>query len=349
MINKLPFKVDLDTIEILKQLNKANNAIGELKGIINLLPNPAIILSLLSVSESKDSSAIENIVTTYEDIYKEMISKINISKASKEVSNYKSAILYGYSELMKKGYISTNSIVNTQKHIEPNKGGIRKLPGTVIKNTDTDEVVHTPPQNENDIRDLLKNLVDFINNDHLYDALINLALIHFQFESIHPFYDGNGRTGRIINILYLVLNQKIQQPILYLSKYIIDNKTEYYDLLKLCNEDITQISKFVMYILKGIELTSKNTISLIMRINELIGMTHKEMKLRLPDIYSKEIVRHIFSYIYTKNEFFRNQLSISRPTATKYLKALEKKGFLVSERVGKEVLYKNIQLLNLFD
>lgn len=349
VINKLPFKVDLDTIEILKQLNKANSAIGELKGIINLLPNPSIILSLLSVSESKDSSEIENIVTTYEDIYKEMISKINVSKASKEVSNYKSAILYGYSELKEKGYISTNSIVNIQKHIEPNKGGIRKLPGTVIKNMDTGEVVHTPPQSENDIRSLLKNLEDFINNDHQYDALINLALIHFQFESIHPFYDGNGRTGRIINILYLVLNQKIQQPILYLSKYIIDNKAEYYDLLKLCNEDINQISKFVIYILKGIELTSKNTISLIMRINELIEITHEEMKLRLPDIYSKEIVSHIFSYIYTKNEFFRNQLSVSRPTATKYLKALEVNGFLVSERVGKEVLYKNIQLLNIFD
>ena len=348
-MKKLPFDIDLDTIKILKELNLANNSIGELKGMMNLLPNPNIILSLLAVGESKDSSAIENIITTYEDIYKEMITKKPISKAAKEVNNYKKAMEVGFNELTQKGFISTNTLVRIQEIIEPNKGGIRILPGTVIKNMDTNEIVHTPPQSETDIRNLLENLEVYINTEVNYDPLIQLALIHFQFESIHPFYDGNGRIGRILNILYLVLKQKINQPILYLSKYIIENKSEYYDLLKLCNQDILNIGDFVSYILTGIHETSKYTISMILRINELINLTKEAMKQRLSEIYSDEIITHLFSFLYTKNEFFRESLGISRPTATKYLKELEREGFLVSERVGKEVVYKNIQLLNIFD
>jgi Fic family protein len=345
----LPFDINLDTVKILKELNLANNSIGELKGVMNLLPNPNIILSLLAVGESKDSSAIENIITTYEDIYKEMITKKPISRAAKEVNNYKKAMDTGYDELKNNGFISTDTLVRIQEIIEPNKGGIRKLPGTVIKNMDTNEIVHTPPQSESDIRDLLKNLEKYLNNVDEYDPLIQLALIHFQFESIHPFYDGNGRTGRILNILYLVMKGKINQPILYLSKFIIENKNKYYELLKICNQDIKNIDEFVSYILKGIYETSNYTISMILRVNELINITKETMKLRLSDIYSDELITHLFSYLYTKNEFFRESLNISRPTATKYLKALEKEGFLVSERVGKEVVYKNIQLLNIFD
>lgn len=347
-LNTLPFNIDLNTIDILKKLNIANNSIGELKGLVNILPNPNLILSLINVSESKDSSAIENIITTYEDIYKELVTKVTVSKASKEVLNYKKAIEYGYKELNNKKFISTNSIVQIQELVEPNKGGIRKLPGTVIMNMETSEIVHIPPQDEAEIRELLKNLEDYMNTENDYDPLINMALIHYQFESIHPFYDGNGRTGRILNILYLVLKNKIQTPILYLSKYIIENKSEYYELLKECNEDIISITKMVMFILDGVIETSRYTIDLILRINELINMTKIEMKTRLEDVYSEELVNHLFGYLYTKNEFFRNELHISRPTATKYLKALEKEGFLVSERVGKEVVYKNIQLLNIF-
>jgi Fic family protein len=348
-INRLPFNVDLDTVEILKLLNLANNSIGELKGVMNLLPNPEIILSLISVSESKDSSAIENIMTTYEDIFKELITKKEISKTSKEVNSYRKAIELGNKELKEYGFISSNMIVRIQEQIEPNKGGIRRMPGTVIKNTETDEIVHNPPQSELEIRDLLHNLESYINQDNQYDPLIELALIHFQFESIHPFYDGNGRTGRILNILYLVLKKKIDQPILYLSKYIINNKNEYYNLLRLCNEDINNIPYFVSYILKGIDETSKSTIMTVLRINQLIFQTRDTMKLLLPEIYSEAIIIHLFSFLYTKNEFFREQLQISRPTATKYLKELERKGFLVSERVGKEVVYKNIQLMNIFN
>jgi Fic family protein len=344
---KLPFQVDLNQIEILKQLNIANHNIGELKGLLKLLPNPGIILGLINLSESKDSSAIENIITTYDEIYREIVSKTTIGVKPKEVINYKNAMDHGLQLIREKGFISTNILVKIQSIIEPNKGGIRKLPGTVIINDRTNEIVHKPPQNEFEIRELMKNLELYINENEDYDPLIQMALLHFQFESIHPFYDGNGRTGRILNILYLVLKDKIQEPVLYLSKYIMEHKDEYYSLLKKCNENINNIDQFVMYILKGIAETSKNTVNLTLRINRIIELTKDEMKKRLLDIYSDKIVEHLFSHMYTKNEFFREDLKISRATATKYLKHLEKEGFVVSEQVGKEVIYKNIQLLNL--
>jgi Fic family protein len=346
-VNKLPFYVDLNKIDVLKELNTANHHIGELKGILKLLPNSGIVLSLINLSESKDSSAIENIITTYDEIFKVIVSKTSTGGKPKEVINYKLAIDHGLMIMRQKGFMSTNMLVEIQNVIEPNKGGIRKLPGTVIINDRTNEVVHTPPQNETEIRDLMHNLELFINQNEDYDPLIQMALIHFQFESIHPFYDGNGRTGRILNILYLVLKEKISEPVLYLSKYIMENKEQYYVLLKKCNENIEYIKDFVMYILKGISETSINTINLILRINQSIELTKENMKKRLPDIYRYEIVVHLFSHMYTKNEFFREDLKISRATATKYLKLLENEGFIVSEQLGKEVIYKNVQLLNL--
>ena len=346
-MNRLPFHVDFNEVDILKEINTANHHIGELKGILKLLPNPKIVLSLVNLCESKDSSAIENIMTTYDEIFKEIVSKKPMGGKPKEVINYKHAMDRGLLVMRQKGFISTNILVEIQSIIEPNKGGIRRLPGTVIMNDKTNEVVHTPPQNETEIRELMHNLELFINQNDDYDPLIQMALIHFQFESIHPFYDGNGRTGRILNSLYLVLKEKLSEPILYLSNYIMENKQQYYTLLKQCNEDIANIKDFVIYILKGISETSKNTINLILRINQSIEITKDMMKNRLPDIYRYEIVEHLFSFMNTKNEFFRENLNISRATATKYLKLLEKEGFIISEQLGKEVIYKNVQLLNL--
>ena len=214
-MNKLPFYVDLNKIDVLKELNTANHHIGELKGILKLLPNPGIVLSLINLSESKDSSAIENIITTYDEIFKVIVSKASTGGKPKEVINYKLAIDHGLMIMRQKGFMSTNMLVEIQNVIEPNKGGIRKLPGTVIINDRTNEVVHTPPQNETEIRDLMHNLELFINQNEDYDPLIQMALIHFQFESIHPFYDGNGRTGRILNILYLVLKEKMSACTLF--------------------------------------------------------------------------------------------------------------------------------------
>jgi len=188
------------------------------------LPNPGIILSLINISESKDSSAIENIIATYDEIFKEIVSKNSLGGKPKEVIDYKKAIEYGLEHINNNEYINTNILIKIQQIIEPNKGGIRKLPGTVIVNDSNGEIVHTAPQNKTEIRDLMRNLEIFINENEGYDPLIQLPLIHFQFESIHPFYDGSGRTGRILNVLYLVLKKKIEEPVLYLSKYIIENK-----------------------------------------------------------------------------------------------------------------------------
>ena len=192
-MNKSPFSVNLNKVEILKQLNIANHHIGELKGILKLLPNLNVVLSLINLSESKDSSAIENIITTYDEIFKEIVSKVPLGGNPKEVINYKKAIDYGLELIKQKGIINTNFLAEIQNIIEPNKGGIRKLPGTVIMNDKNNEIVHTPPQDETEIRDLMQNLEILINDNEDYDSLIQLELIHFQFESIHPFYDGNGR------------------------------------------------------------------------------------------------------------------------------------------------------------
>lgn len=192
-MNKSPFSVNLNKVEILKQLNIANHHIGELKGILKLLPNLNVVLSLINLSESKDSSAIENIITTYDEIFKEIVSKVPLGGNPKEVINYKKAIDYGLELNKQKGIINTNFLAEIQNIIEPNKGGIRKLPGTVIMNDKNNEIVHTPPQDETEIRDLMQNLEILINDNEDYDPLIQLELIHFQFESIHPFYDGNGK------------------------------------------------------------------------------------------------------------------------------------------------------------
>lgn len=345
----LPLSIDLYDIETLKLLSEANNRIGELKGILNQLPNPKILLNAITLGEAKDSSEVENIVTTYDEIYKEMTSDKTISSAAKEVLRYRKAMSVGFEELKEKGFISTKSLINIQKCIESDKGGIRKLPGTVIKNTKTNEIIHTPPQSEQEIRDYLSNLEKYINLDNEYDPLINMAVIHYQFETIHPFYDGNGRTGRILNVLYLVMKKKLSFPVLYLSKYIIQNKDEYYSILKECNTSEENIRKFVRYMLKGIVYTSDFTIDFINEVISSMNETTRLMKEKCPKIYSKELVEYLYYEFYTKNEYFRNEFNITRNTANKYLKELVENGFLVSEKVGKEVIYKNTALFSLMD
>lgn len=344
---KLPLSIDLNDVETLKLLSNANNKVGELKGIINQLPNPQILLNAITLGEAKDSSEIENIVTTYDEIYKEMTSESSISANAKEVLRYRRAISLGFEELKRNGFISIRSLINIQNCIESDKGGIRKLPGTVIKNTRTGEILHTPPQSEAEILDYLSNLEKYINQDNEYDPLINMGVIHYQFETIHPFYDGNGRTGRILNVLFLVMMNKLSYPVLYLSRYIIQNKDEYYTLLRECNNNEENIRIFVRYMLKGIEATSDFTIRFIDEIIQSMEQTAMLMKERLPKIYSKELVEYLYYEFYTKNEYLRNEFKISRSTANKYLKLLEEQGFVISEKVGKEVIYKNVALFNL--
>ena len=249
----LPFSdYDLKTAKILEALNEASRSLAELKGFANSIPNQHILINAITINEAKDSSAIENIVTTHDSIYKVLTESGYKEDAAKEVVDYRSAIWRGYEIIKEKEFISTNILVELQAMIEPNKTGIRKTPGTNLVNSSTGEIIYTPPQAENEIRDLLKNLEDYVNdtNDET-DPLIKMALIHYQFEGIHPFYDGNGRTGRILNVLYLVLNHLLDSPILYLSNYINRNKSDYYRLLSEFREK-DNYEDWIIYILKGI-------------------------------------------------------------------------------------------------
>lgn len=343
----LPPKGEIETKRILKQLARTNRVLAELKGYARTMPNQHILINAITINEAKGSSAIENIVTTHDEIYKAMSQKTYINSNAKEVVNYRSAIWHGYNLVKQKEILTTNMIVEIQQIIEDNNAGIRKLPGTVLKNDRTGEVVYTPPEDEKEILEYMKNLEEYINEDFdSIDPLIKLAIIHYQFESIHPFYDGNGRSGRIINILYLILKDLLDSPILYLSKYIIRNKSQYYKLLKETREH-NNFEEWIIYILVGIEEMAEETMLLIRRINDEMETMKEELKLKLPKIYSKELLEALFFEFYTKVPYLQDKLGISDKTAMTYLNKLEGEGFLVSEKVGRERIYKNERLFNI--
>ncbi len=347
-LEMLPYKnINLKTNKILEQLTLSSRALAELKGYANTIPNMHILINAVTINEAKDSSAIENIVTTHDDIYKVLTKSGYKEENAKEVVDYRNAIWFGYEQIKKVNFINTNTIIKIQGTIEHNNAGIRKLPGTELKNSITGETIYTPPQNEQEIRTYLKNLEDFINNgEDSIDPLIKVCLIHYQFESIHPFYDGNGRTGRILNILYLVLNKLIDSPILYLSKYINKTKQQYY---KLFNEvrDNNNFEDWILYILKGIEITSKETIELIEKIQTEMKDYKEEFRTKLPKIYSKELLESLFYEVYTKISYIEKACDVTRITATSYLNQLEEIGLLESEKIGREKLYKNTRLIKL--
>ncbi len=343
----LPPHAELETKPVLKQLAKANRALAELKGYADTIPNKHILINAVMMNEAKDSSAIENIITTHDDLYKAVSGASGASPAAKEVASYRTALWQGYESVKTREMLTTNMIIEIQSMIEKNRAGIRKLPGTVLRNERTGETVYTPPTGESEIRELLSDLEKYINEDnHDIDPLIKLAVIHYQFESIHPFYDGNGRTGRIINVLYLVLKELLDSPILYLSSYIIRNKFSYYRLLQGVRTS-ENWEEWIVYILVGIEETAEETLRLVKRINTEMEAMRLEMKEKLPKIYSKELIDLLFYEFYTKIIYIENGLSVTRKTAANYLTSLEKEGFLVSEKIGKERIYQNKRLFDL--
>ncbi len=344
----LPFNdYDLKTPKILEALNEATRSLAELKGLASSIPNQHILINAITINEAKDSNAIENIVTTHDSIYKVLTESGFKEEAAKEVVDYRSAIWRGYEIIKEKGFISTNVLVELQSMIEPNKTGIRKTPGTNLVNSKTGEIIYTPPQAESEIRDLLKNLEDYINNNgDEVDPLIKMALIHYQFETIHPFYDGNGRTGRILNVLYLVLNNLLTSPILYLSNYINKSKDTYYKLFNEFREN-NKYEEWIIYILKGIEVTSKNTIDLIKQIQNEMESYKEKFMTKLPKIYSDELLYSLFYEVYTRINYIENRCGVTRQTATTYLNSLVDNGLLEYEKVGRESIYKNTRLINL--
>lgn len=344
-LSKLPPQEKFDSINILKQLLNTHKALAELKGFSDVIPNKNILINAAMINEAKNSSEIENIITTHDELYKAM-SGAKETGPSKEVINYRRALWRGYELVKQNGFISTNMIINIQSIIENSEAGIRQVPGTVLMNDRTKEVVYTPPTNYAEIMDLMTNLENYINQDDEIDDLVKLAIIHYQFESIHPFYDGNGRTGRIINILYLVLKGLLDSPILYLSKFINKNKQQYYANLQSVRDN-NDWESLILYLLKGIEETSINTLDVMKKIVKLIDNIKQEIKEKLPKIYSKELVDVLFHEFYTKINYVEEGLGVSRKTASTYLIELEKAGILVSEMVGRNKIYINIKLLEL--
>ncbi len=305
-------------------------------------------MSAIILKEAKTSSEIENIVTTQDEIYKALANSVNeIDVETKEVLNYRSAIWKGYNLLKKHGFISTNIIVDIQGELEGNSAGIRTMPGTTLVNNSTGEAIYTPPDNKEIIFDLLKNLEDYINASDDIDPLIKMAVIHYQFESIHPFYDGNGRTGRILNVLYLILQGLLDNPILYLSEYIIRNKNEYYELLQNVRTE-NGWESWILYMLKAVETTSIDTYKMVSSIVDLLNETTEICKDKLPrTTYSKELIDLLFVQPYTKIEFLVNAGLAERRTASKYLKQLEEIGVLESFKSWKENIYVNKKLYEL--
>ncbi|MFC1685249.1 Fic family protein [Pseudomonadota bacterium] len=348
---KLPIsdEATLESVPVLKALTGAHRFLAELKGVAKSIPNEGILISSLTMQEAKDSSAIENIITTHDELFRIGDSggkKVNL--AAKEVENYRGALLEGYAQTKRSGLIRVADILRLQSLIEPNRPGIRKIPGTVIGNALTKEVIYTPPQHPDEIVDLLDNLVGYINDDALsgLDPLIRMAIIHHQFESIHPFYDGNGRAGRIVNILYLVKNGLLDLPILYLSRYIVRTKGDYYRLLQSVR-DQNEWESWVLYMLKGIEETARETIEFINQIKKLVFETKRRMREELPAIYSQELLNNLFFHPYTKVQFVMEQVAVSRITATKYLNLLTKHGFVVKHKVGRSNYFINQPLVSL--
>jgi len=347
-LDKLPpSREKVETIEILRQTNKSTAALAELKGIAKTIPNQVMLINAIVLQEAKDSSEIENIITTQDELYKALaVSKTHISPETKEVVNYRKAIFQGFDLAKKQGFLRVNDIVSIQQELVDNTAGIRSTPGTVLKNDKSGEVVYTPPQDKAEILDLMTNFIKHFNDKCDLSPLINLAILHYQFESIHPFYDGNGRTGRILNVLFLILNGLIDVPILYLSSYIIDNKPEYYRLLNQTNRT-GEWEEWILFMLKALESTSKDTITKITNIKDQLETTIIKVQERAPKIYRKEMVELLFEQPYSKIEFVVNRLGVERKAASRYLKELENIGIVESQKVGRETLYINRELIEI--
>lgn len=349
---KLPLNnsEQLESIAVLKKAAIAHRYLAELKGVSSTIPNESILINTLTLQEAKDSSAIENIITTHDELYKAgLFVDANVNPAAKEVQDYAAALKQGFSQVRKNQLLRLTDILAIQETMEKNNAGLRKEPGTGLKNLQTGEIVYTPPQDAIEIAGLMDNLVTYINDSSLcdLDPLVKMAIIHHQFESIHPFYDGNGRTGRIINILYLVSQDLLELPVLYLSRYIIQNKAEYYKQLQVVR-DTQNWESWLLYMLEGVEQTAKNTIVLIDQIKQLMRRYKHQIREQLPKIYRQELLNNLFNHPYTKIEYMMQNLDVTRITATKYLELLVEHDFLAKEKVGRSNYYINKPLFDLF-
>ncbi|WP_300980452.1 Fic/DOC family N-terminal domain-containing protein [Nonlabens sp.] len=338
----------METKEILTKTIRASRALAQLNGAIRNLPNPSLFLDTLHLQEAKASSEIENIITTNDDLYQAVVADKKFDNAAtKEVISYKEAIWLGFSRLEQRPFITTNLCIELVQCIKQNTAGIRTTPGTTLSNRQG-EVIYTPPSGEQVIREKMANLETFINENDSIDPLIKMAISHYQFEAIHPFSDGNGRTGRILLLLQLKLEKLLDVPALFLSEYIIKHKDMYYEGLRSVTEN-NEWSTFIRYMLDMVETTAIKGLERLESIVQLMDTTGQEIKEKLPKVYSKDLVEVIFKLPYTKRQNLINADLGTPKTVGNYLIALEEAGFLKSIKVGKEKLYLNRPLMNILE
>lgn len=338
----------VETVAVLRACTQAHRYLAELKGASQGIPNQGILINSLSLQEAKDSSAIENIVTTHDELFQQdLFPDAVTSLAAKEVHNYSVALRNGFDLVRNTGLITRGTILSIQETLEHNNAGYRKLPGTSLVNTSSGTIVYTPPQGAVEVDGLMNSLVKWINDDTkaVFDPLVRMALTHHQFESIHPFYDGNGRTGRILNVLYLVKEGLLDIPVLYLSRYFIRNKAEYYSQLQAVR-DTGSWEEWLLYVLKAVEVTSRSTLRQVEAIKIALMKYKHAIRGKHPDFYSQDLVNNLFRHPYTKIEFVMRDLGLkSRITATKYLDSLCSDGLLSKHKVGRSNYYINLALL----
>lgn len=344
----LPPKVELETKKVLLKTISASRALAQLNGAMINLPNPRLFIDTIHLQEAKASSEIENILTTNDDLYKSVVAEKKFENpATKEVLSYKEALWYGLERLESRPMITTNLCIEIVQCIKQNTAGIRVNLGTALANNHG-KIIYTPPSGEDIIREKLANLEIFVNQDSSLDPLIKMALMHYQFEAIHPFADGNGRTGRILLLLYLKMERLLDVPAIYLSEYIIRNKTDYYTKLKNVTEN-NDWESYIIYMLDMIETTARKGLIRLGMVNSLMESMTEEIKKVLPKVFSKDLIEIIFKLPYTKRQFLIDAGLGTPKTVGNYLISLEEKGFLKSVRLGKEKLYLNHQLMGLLE
>jgi len=333
----------LETQAILKKTIQANRALANLNGTAKIIPNQNILINALVLQEAKDSSEIENIITTHDELFRAGLDIESVTREAKEVQHYREALMRGYERVRDNGLLLKRDIIEIQSILEQNDAGVRRQSGTVLRNMATGDVVFEPPQEHEEIQALLGELERYINEPNEIDPLVSMAIVHYQFETIHPFYDGNGRTGRIINILYLILKGMLDAPILYLSSYIIQHKADYYRLLQEARTD-DKMEEWILYMLDGIEQTSLGTIELVQDIHTLMAKTQHQIQEQLPKIYSKDLVEVLFMHPYTKIDFLVRALNVTRKTASKYLNQLKDIGLLEIVQIQNSKFFVHIEL-----
>jgi Fic family protein len=344
----LPPNIELESKTVLRKVIRASRALAHLNGAIRNLPNPTLFIDSIHLQEAKASSEIENIVTTHEKLYQSYVGEGKFRYGpQKEVINYKEALWLGFERLKDRPFITTNLCVEIVQCIKQNSAGIRVNAGTQLRNS-YGEVVYTPPEGESVIRDKMAQLESFINGESELDPLIKMALAHYQFEAIHPFADGNGRTGRVLLLLHLKMEGLLDVPVLFLSEYIMKHRNEYYRLLRAVTQE-GDWESFVLYMLDMVQQSSMAALNRLNKIVELIETTGNSIKERLPKVYSKELMDVLFRLPYTKRQDLID-LQLGTPkTVGGYLKLLEEHGFLRSEKMGRERLYLNEALMKILE